>query len=376
VPPPPEQGWERIAVIGHSWSDGNTWMYLVRQALTEAGNPEPYLINAAAGGDTAGENVKRMDWAVLRFKPDLCIFLATAHNVRHMTDEQFEAAMDEMIRQAKAGGADVLLLFGRMKCPEGLQPADMQDTAKVKAAAAQEREQMAAEATKPEAERAADERIHRALARKYGCRIADMKPGLVQSFEQGHWLWESDRSHLDFESYRVVARVALDALGYAGVPVPKTLTLRVLPGIVTPWRLRAAPKGEAALDEKTVLDVRPDAAWQSLELPEKEPQESWWPDQVRQEGYAMSLEKLLRKADRYVGVATWKADKAGAAYLNTGGQLQTVWLNGKRVYKAGDWNGFHAGCQRIAVDLQAGANAIVIETGSQFALNITPDLLW
>jgi len=365
-----------MAVIGHSWSDGNTWLYLLRQALTDAGKPEPFLINAAAGGDTAGENVKCLDWAVLRFEPDLAILLATANNVRKMTDAQFEAAMDEMIRKLKDQGADVLLLFGRMKCPEGLQPADMQDAAKVTAVVAKEREQMSAEAAKPEVERAADERIHRALARKYGCRIADMKPLLVRQFEQGQWLWEPDRSHLCFEAYRTVARAALDALGYESVAVPEKLKLRVLPGLVTPWRLRAALTNGVALDEKTVLDVKPDDSWKVLELPEKEPQASWWPDQVRQEGYAMSLEKLLGKAKGYVGVATWNADKAGTAYVNTGGQLQTVWLNGKRIYKAGDWNGFHAGCMRIAVDLLAGPNTIVIETGPQFALNITPGLLW
>ena len=45
---------QEIALLSHSLTDGNTWPYLVRQALTDAGRPEPILINAAGGGDTAG----------------------------------------------------------------------------------------------------------------------------------------------------------------------------------------------------------------------------------------------------------------------------------------------------------------------------------
>ena len=158
--------------------------------------------------------------------------------------------------------------------------------------------------------------------------------------------------------------------------------------------MRPVRAGEAALDDKTAPEVvgqssglsrrdpedrgtqKVDGEWKTLELPEREAQDSWWPDQVRQEGYAMSLEKLLGKADHYIGVAAYRADKAGTAWLNTGGSLRSVWFNGKRIFKAGEWNGYHAGTERIAVGVIAGDNQIVIETGSQFALNITPDALW
>jgi hypothetical protein len=313
---------------------------------------------------------------VLKFEPDLAIIFVGSHNVKQMTAEEYRIAMEEMIKKLQAKGTTVLLLFGRMRCPEGMEPADMKDAAKVKEIVAKELEAMAAEAKKPDAEKKGDEQTQRDLARQYGCLTGDIKPALVKSLEQGNWLWEPDRSHLTFAGYRAVARAALDALGYDRIAVPEKLKLRTLPGLVTPWKLRAVQADEAALDEKTILEVKPDDTWKTLELPEKEPQDSWWPDQVRQEGYAMSLEKLAGKAGRYIGVAIWKADKAGTAYLNTGGNLQTVWFNGKRIFKVGEWDGYHAGTHRIAIDVLAGDNRIVIETGAQFALNITPEVLW
>ncbi len=370
------RNWNRIAVIGHSFTDGNTWPYLVRQAITDAGRPEPILINAAGGGDVAGDNLRRLDWAVLKYEPDLAIIMATAHNVKRMTDEEFRSAMDEMIRKLQARHATVLLLFGYMRCPAGMEPADMANANKVREVVRKETERIAADAKTPDSQRRGEDQIHRDLAAKYNCLIADMRPYLVKSFEQGNWQWEPDRSHLNLEGYRAVARAALDALGYQKTPVPQKLKIKILPGLVTPIRIRAARKDEAALDEKTVLQVKPDDTWVTYELPEKAPLDSWWPDQVRQEGYAMSVEKVVGKAGRYIGFATIRSDKRATVYVNTSGGLQSVWFNGKRIHKAGEWNGFHAGAERIAVEMQVGENTLIFESGSQFALTVTPNALW
>jgi lysophospholipase L1-like esterase len=368
--------WNRVAVIGHSFTDGNTWPYLVRQALAEAGRPEPILINAAAGGDVARDNLRRLDWAVLQYEPDLAIILTSAHNVGHMTDDEFRAAMEEMIVKLQARGATVLLMYGRLRCPDGMEPADMQDAARVRDVVSRERAAMASEAARPESERHAEEQIHRDLAAKHQCLIANMKPCLLASFEQGNWLWEPDRSHLSFAGYRAVARAALDALGGQDVAVPEKLKVKVLPGLLTPLRMRAAGEGEGALDDAAAAAVRPDDTWVTYALPEKEPLDSWWSDQVRQEGYAMSLEKVLGKAGRYIGYATVHSVAPATACVNTSGGLKTVWFNGTRIYTAGKWNGFHAGAERIAVQLNAGTNTVVFESGPQFALTVTPEALW
>ena len=368
--------WKRIAIIGHSFSDRNIWPYLMRQALTDAGRPEPILISNAGFGDVAADNLRRLEWAVLKHDPDLAIIMALAHNSRKMTDDEFRAAMEEMITKLQAKGAKVLLLYGYMRCPAGMQPADMKNTDKVKEVVKRESDKMAAEAQRPGSEKRGDAQIQCDLAKKHGCLIADMRPYQVRAFERGDWQWEGDRVHPSSEGYRTLARVALDALGYEKIAVPAKLKVKVLPGLVTPLRIRAAREGEAALNEKTVLGVKPDDAWVTYVLPEKDPLGSFWNDQMREEGYAMSVEKVVGKANRYIGFATIESDKPATVYVNTSGGLKSVWFNGRRINRAGEWNGFHAGAKRIPVELKPGANTLVFESDSRFALNVTPNALW
>lgn len=371
------KNWQRIAFVGNSLTDGNTWPYLFRQALTDAGRPAPFLINAAGGGDVAADNLRRFDWAVLRFEPDLAIFLIGPDNAgKHMTDAEYQAAMEEMIRKVQAKGATVMLLVGRLKCPTGVEPTDMKDAAKVREIVGNLTAGLADAAKGPDAGKKGADQIQRDLARTYNCLLCDMKPALLKSLAQGVWLWEPDRLHYSVAGYRAVARAVLDTLGYQGLPVPAKLNLAPLPGLVTPWKIRAAKPEEAVLNDVSVLQVQPDDTWKNVELPEKEALDSWWPDQIRQEGYAMALDKRAGKAKRYIGVATVRRDKAVAAFLNTGGALQSVWLNGKQIFKADLWIGYHIGAKRIAVDLLAGDNRIVIESGPEFALTVTPNLLW
>jgi hypothetical protein len=53
-----------------------------------------------------------------------------------------------------------------------------------------------------------------------------------------------------------------------------------------------------------------------------------------------------------------------------------VWVNGKQIYKNEAWTGWHAGKQRIPVELTAGANTVVIETAANFFLSVTDNNTW
>lgn len=111
--------------------------------------------------------------------------------------------------------------------------------------------------------------------------------------------------------------------------------------------------------------------------PAATPQESWWPEEVRKEDYAIGLPQLLGKATGYVGVAGYTAPTAGCVYLNTGGTLRAVWLNGEQVYRATpEYHGYHAGRDRLPVHLRAGANTLVIECGGIFFVSFTKQLVW
>jgi len=369
---PGAKSWQRIAFVGHSFTDGGTWPYLVRQALVEAGRPEPYLINAAAMGMLATGARPLFDRTVMRFDPDLVVFFI---GINAANQDAFRPAMEEMIAKARAGGADVMLVTHLMFAPDNMGPADMTDPYKVAHALAHQRAGGTTATTWVAA--AGEEVDQRELAPKYDAIICEGKPAMMHAFEQGHWLWDGDRVHLNFGGNRAIARAVLDAMGHRDVPVPKAPDVRVLPGLITTWRLRPAAPDEPALTAASVTQLTPDDTWTTCTLPEAERKPvSWWDEQLRREGYATRLEQAMGRAPRYIGVATYRAEKAGKAYINTGASLQTVWLNGRPVFRVGGWEGFHIGTQRIEVNVHAGDNTLVIETGGQFALTITPGLLW
>ena len=88
------------------------------------------------------------------------------------------------------------------------------------------------------------------------------------------------------------------------------------------------------------------------------------------------MEKLVGPGKSYLGVATIDAAKPRTVYFNTGAHLQTIWLNGKRIYKSEGWTGWHAGKERVPAELIAGKNTVIIETGSAFFLGVTDDNAW
>jgi hypothetical protein len=70
-------------------------------------------------------------------------------------------------------------------------------------------------------------------------------------------------------------------------------------------------------------------------------------------------------------MAVVDSEKPRRVHFLPGASLQTIWLNGERVYKSGDvFLGWHPGRERIAAELKAGRNTVVIETGSQFFLSM------
>ncbi len=106
-------------------------------------------------------------------------------------------------------------------------------------------------------------------------------------------------------------------------------------------------------------------------------QNGWWFEQIRREGSALSLDKLAGPCQKYIGVASVITDSQTNSPLNTVGHLQSVRLNGKRVYlNSGRWAGFHAGREKIPISINAGPNSIVIETCPQFSLSIAETRYW
>jgi lysophospholipase L1-like esterase len=346
--PAPAWAGERIVFIGDSITDGHTCPLLVRQALADAKKPVPTCINAGVASDTAALVRKRLERDVLVHKPTLATLSIGPNDAfRQVKVEDYQADVTAIIERLQKDKIPLVILTTTVLGP--------------KHAAAEKR---------------LDEfnAILRKLAEKHGCRVAEVNQLSQEARKNGATLFEPDEVHLSFAGYRVMARAVLDALGYKDVPVPTELKLEPMPGIVRQWRMRPQ---ESPLDEKTVAMLKPDDSWKEYRLPETEPIKHWWQDHERQRGFGMSLDRLVGKGKGFVGVAILETDQPKEVFLNTGAQLQTIWLNGKCIYRNEGWTGWHAGKERLPATLAAGKNTIVIEVaGNAFFLSITDTNDW
>jgi len=337
-----------IVSLGDSITDGHTYPLLVQQALREAGKPVPIWIGAGVGGDVASGMLRRLDDDVLSFKPDL-VFLMTGINDMGggVPLADFERDVAAIAGRVTATGTRLTLLTVTTVGPRavGLGPKLVE----------------------------ANDALRR-VAMRYGCGVGDVYAQMLAAGEQD--LWEEDDCHLNYEGYRLVARAVLDVMGYADVPLPDTFKPPVLPGLVRQWRIKAVADGEPPLDEARVARLTPDASWVAYNLPETRPQEGWWWEQERQRGFALSLKEVVGPAKAYRGFAVVSSPKARQAWLNTGAGLSQVWLNGKRIPLGTAPKGWHAGGYRVPVQLQAGVNRLVIESGEKFVLTITDSRIW
>ena len=343
---------ERIVFLGDSITDGFSYPLLVRQALAEAHKPLPVCVNAGIGGDTAAGMRKRLDRDVLVHRPTLMTISVGVNDVlRSVPLADYEADVRAILERMKKASIPVLVLTTSV---------------------------LGGKTAEADKRLAGHNEILRRLAGEFGCRVGEVYALMDKARRGGRVVLEEDFVHPNYQGHRVMARAVLDALGHRDVPVPAQMVVRPLPGLVTPWKLRAVTDPKARpLDANTVVAVRPDATFKTLAVPEQTPQKHWWSEQTRQRGYALSLAEVAGKAPRYVGVATVSAGEAHRAYFNVGADLQAIWLNGRQIYKASpEWQGYHAGRERIAAELKAGANTVVIETGGQFFLSVTDNNDW
>ncbi len=340
----------RIVCLGDSITDGQTYALLTQQALREAGRPVPVMIGAGIGADNAQGMLKRLDRDVLAYAPNLVV-VCTGINDQALTVAEYEVALRAIYDRLKRAGVPVLVLTLTTLAPRhaSARPKLAQFDA-----------------------------VLRRLAKEYGYALADVNRRLQEAMDRGEMLHEPDGAHLNLAGYRAMARAVLDALGHADVAVPGQIDPPVLPGVIREWRLQAALAAEP-LTEDGVRALAPDATWIALCLPQERPvTNNWWMDQERRRGVAVELQRELGEAPRFQGIATFDSPIARKAWLHTGADLKTVWLNGARVYAAtAEFRGWHPGRERVAIALQAGANSLVIESGRAFFLAVTderPDL--
>ncbi len=331
-----------IVCLGDSITEGLTYALLVRQALREAGRPEPVMIGAGVGGDNAHGMLARLDRDVFSYHPDL-VAIDTGINDFSLSTEEYEKALRAIYDRCKAEGVPVLALTLTTLAPRYAETMDPH--------------------------LAEFDAVIRRLAIEYGWTLADVRSSMRAALARGEALNEPDGVHLNLAGYRAMSRAVLDALGYPDVPLPKEFVPPLLPGVVSPWKIRAIADGET-IDPAA---ISPDGeAWHELRIPQHEHAESWWHDQERQRGVAVCLDKLAGTGSGYVSVATIEEPAAREAWLCVGADMKQAWLNGEMVYENTEPRGWYPGRVRIQVKLNEGANKLVAISGNAFFAAVLP----
>jgi len=347
----------RIVFLGDKMTSRETHLLLINQALRHLPDADaPKLYNAGIGfrlwfdEPEFQKYVKRYkpDYAVLEFGADLAKWTEPPH-----TPKEIEDAITRLCdRLDKAGVTPIITT----SYPLEEQSAEFQ----------------------PRLDSFND--VMRDIAKRRGYRLADVDAVFRAGGRTGWNFVFNKRDLPTFEGYRLIASSLLETWGYTGVEVPNTLDLQMLPGVVTDWAINHMPRSDT-LDSATVASLQPDETWEHITLPRvdkfnkrlADPTHSWtYQDQVR--GYATHLP--YRKGKKFVAVTTVESDTDRDAYINTGSGIQSVWINGEKVYTRGPWLGGYPGSDRTAVTLRKGLNRIVIETPHSFFFSITDTVDW
>ncbi len=355
----PPQVYRRTAFLGDSITDGNTYPSFVREALMNARLPGMVAINAGIGGDTAKGMRARLERDVLAYKPTLVTLSVGANDsLQGVSPEAYEADVRAIAAKLKQEGVPLILLT------PNLMGARLQ--------------------SKGGAVLTAYEVALRRIAADYGLRVAEVNRRQSADLAGGQPQLTADGVHPNYEGQRMIARATLDAMGYEAVPVPARIHNKPLPGVIGDWKFRVVDPKEGPLTASTVAQVKPDAHWTSYDLPEEEALAAdpsgadTWLDDYRAQGMGVSLNKKVGDGtgSQFLGYAVLKAKRPGPMQFHTGADLRALWLNGKQIYHAEGFRGWHPGRESVTADLVKGNNVIVIETGAIFFLSATDKSFW
>ncbi len=343
-----------IVALGDSITDGFAYPMLAAQALARAGKPVPRFVNGGVASDTAADVLARLGRDAISFRPDM-VTLSVGINdlIRNVPLAVYDEQIDQILATLREARIEVILLTTSLLTPRHEDAYDRQ----------------------PEFNMAL-----RRHAREYGHRVADVDFLMERAAGQGAELLEEDGVHPNFAGHRIMAQALLNALDHTDVQVPERLLIEPSPGLIPRWLVKPIVDGHPDspyVTELNVKSLRPDYRWQAVTLPESTPQEGWWYEQVRQEGFALSLTRQIAPAPRFLAAASLELATARTVWLNLGGYVRAIWIDDACAYQHdGVWRGFHAGRERLPIPLESGSHSILLEVGPQFFFSVTDRRLW
>ena len=165
--------------------------------------------------------------------------------------------------------------------------------------------------------------------------------------------------------------------------MPLKLRLKPLPGIIPEWHYKEYPN-PVKLNSQLIggLDT---SGWDKLSLPmniNKGYTSKFvnpymlYNHQAKSLGFGLEMSGVYSNTIRAV---SHFHSEGGTKFLNIGGGVKEVWLNGELV-KAGLTNMFkdgrHPGGRRYAVSLKPGKNTIVLDCTMNFFVSLSEDGQW
>ncbi len=361
-----------VVCLGDSITDGNTYPQIIMQAMKEAGKPATPFVDSGIGGNNIVQMAARFDRDIAVLKPTVVTFNAGTNDAFSFeSPEIFEKKLREIVAKTKAINAKMVFIT-----PSPINPNPNAD----EKIAQKNREK----ATAAEALGAKYAEIMHKIAAEEGYPVAETYALLNKERTAGKEIMTGDGIHPNYYGQLLFARSIMDVIKLNDIPTPKEFKPQMYPGVIKEWKMRIAPtenKKQQVLDEESVKTIKPDETWKIYTLPDAAPAKAVsaedWLEQTRRSGFGMQLEKIIGKG-KIQAFATIDCPADKQAYVNTGIGVESVWLNGKKIYTPSpDWSGFHAGKERIPVQLNKGANTLVIEiNGTQFFLSVTDELIW
>ena len=346
----------RIVFLGEAETDYETYVLLTAQAFNEAlANKAPRIFNSGESLPLRFDEQEYLD-NVTRFHPTHAVLVfgsRIARNAKRFSPAEFEIHLVRLIERLRQDDIEPILVTG--------VPVD------------------SAPNTAREHLEAYNATLRR-LAAERGLRLADAHERFRLSADSdGSWLNFND-SMPTFAGCRELASVVLEAMGYPKVAVPTSLQLTPLPGVITHWKVRGKPVDDR-LNDAAAAQLVPDDQWRDVLIPQQDKLAARLPNpmqsltyQMLQRGYGMFMPR--RGGSQVEGVGYVESETKKSAWINVGGEVRAVWLNGKSVYAHDRHVGRHAGKIRVPVELQAGRNTIVIESYSIFFVSVTDAPDW
>jgi hypothetical protein len=345
----------RIVFLGEAETDCETFVLLTAQALNEAlPDGSPRIFNS---GESLPLAFRESDYTtnVTRLRPTHAVLhfgSRIAVNSGRYSPAEFEAHLTRLIDRLRQDRIEPILVTGT--------PVDSRS--------AEVREHL-------------DEynRRTRRIAAERKLRLADAEQRFRRSPDSEVPLLNPKDLMPTFAGCRELAATVLDVLGYSEVAIPTSLRLSLLPGAITHWKVRSK-RMEERLDAASVMRLEPDATWRDITVPQRDKLAERLPDpthsltfQMRTRGFATYHSKVGPLVEAMTSV---ESDRDKSAWINLGGEVKAVWLNGEKVFEFVGYTGRHAGKIRLPVALKSSRNRIVIETGSNFFVSVTDAPDW